>query len=268
MRRKVQKDVKNKVEETKVEETKVEETKVEETKVEETKVEETKVEETKVEETKIEETKVEETKVEETKVEETKVEETKVEETKVEETKVEETKVEETKVEETKVEETKVEETTEEVKGEKVTEKDGIGVFDSSDAKGHHKKRGPKPGGKNKTSEEKEKEKGKDSEDIFSDMDKTTMFEIFIDLVENANAGVSSLFYKGEASQYKFPPMLKVALLFVASKQKKFFLNLKFIQEAWFFAVCMILIVIATHVNAIIARKMKTTTEHEKPEQI
>ncbi len=215
---------------------------VEETKVEETKVEETKVEETKVEETKVEETKVEETKVEETKVEETKVEETKVEETKVEETKVEETKVEETKVEETKVEETKVEEPTSEYE-----------IIDSSDLAGEHKKKGRKKGSTNSTKE------APQNEDDLGGFSKEELFTHFIDFVEKANGSITSLFTKKDPERYNFNPFLKMILLAVAFKQKKFLINVKFISETWFFLAVFVFVLLATHVQVIMEDRMNAT---------
>ncbi len=200
-------------------------------------------------------------KVVEEKVVEEKVVEEKVVEEKVVEEKVVEEKVVEEKIVEEKVVEEKLEFTGSEKdrtfidkkeEKEKLTDYE---ILDSSDLPGEHKKRGRKKGTANST-----KETPSDENDL-GGFTKEELFMHFIDFVEKANGTITSMITGKDAERYNFNPFIKMLLLAVASKQKKFLVNLKFISETWFFLAALVLTIVATHIMVIVEDRMTDKKE-------
>ncbi len=129
------------------------------------------------------------------------------------------------------------------------TKKGDFQILDSSEGIGEHKKRGRKKGSTNAAKDSTSKEAPK--EDETPEFDKNQMFEMFIEFIEKTNGTATSFFTGKDPDRYNFNPMAKGFLFFVAQKQKKFFLNLKFMQETWFFLASLGAVLLATHVQVI-----------------
>ncbi len=153
--------------------------------------------------------------------------------------------------------ETPVEETAKEKK--KKEELSDYEILDSSEAKGQHKKRGPKK----KTDKKIEPDTEKEEDNPFT---KEEMFEKFIDFIELVNGVITSFITGKEPERYQFSPTAKMFLYFVASKQKRFFVNLEFMRQTWFFLAAMAGVLIATHVQVILVDREDKKKEKEKAE--
>jgi hypothetical protein len=124
-------------------------------------------------------------------------------------------------------------------------------VLDGSEAAGFHKKRGRKKAS--------EKNNQSENSDPLGDipLTKEELFEILIDGVEMCNMYITAMFTGKEPERYRFNLMMKGALLWIASKQKKFFFNMNFVRESWFFLGALIGVIIATQIQVIIVDKME-----------